>query len=225
MSHLLILLISFLVIYFIRFYIRIHNKIMLEIEERKDEEDKQKNVDYYAKLLVEIRGAFDSCREDDAIDKIIPKEYLFKENVLKHLVLRGFYSRASLKYIITCYDILEKEGRGNLSDNTWIEPWAQIIMMNIYDELNVLTYCLFRYKLGRILLVILFHLNAFSLNSTKTYWFYKENYNTSLYFKNIPAMLENTAEYIAKEMPTSLTFINFYSFKNTDFGWYREDYI
>lgn len=200
-------------------YFTIRKKIMNDIFPSDEERKKNKRV--FSLMILIIRDLFDNSLSADCFDSLFNKEEIFKSGLLKNLILRGFYNKYSLKQLLVIYDILKEENRDNLNDSVWIEPWAQKIMKDICESLNIFTFILYRYKIGRILLVILYDLDAISRN----FCIIKDFYDTNLDFiKAIPRQMRYILNCLKEQKESKYYFIHFYQINHSD-CWYRKDYV
>lgn len=219
MIYLLILFILFISICLV-FYMKTYKKIM-----RKNSE-----IDYYEnyifdfqRLLGDIKYCFEKDK-DDSFDKIFGKEKIFKFNVLKYFILRGFYDKASFNQIFVVYDLLKKKyNEDEVTRLLYIDHWAVDVIKDIEKNLNVFTYCLYRYKIGRIFLILFHYLNILSLNCNIV----RPRYNNYFYFIiDIPEYIRYVFGLVIEDKDSIKNFINFYQLPKTNpMSWYRKDFI
>lgn len=213
----LIILFITISIFLIEKYFSIREKIMCEYI--SPEGDKNYNHDF-AKMIIKIRkDIFDFCT--DSYDSLFTKEEMFKFYILKNFILRGFYNVFSLKQILVVYDILKEKGENNLSNDFWIELWAQDILKDICNNINVFTFIKFRYKIGRKLITLFFNLDTISRN----FCLVKDFYGSNLEFiKDTPRQMKYIIKRIEERKEAQTYFINFYEIDDLDV-WYREKWI
>lgn len=198
------------------FYMRIKKKINLSYCKIKNFYE-ENGYDFY-RLLEDMKRCFEISIEDDSSDKILNKEDIFKCNALKYFILRGFYNKISFAQFFVFYKLITKENA-----DLKIDQWALDIIRDFGDNLNVFTYCLYRYKLGRIFVVIFHYLNLLSLNCNKVRFKYE---NDLIFIICLPVQFNHILSFIKDEKDSLINFINFYQLPKDDLmSWYRKDFI
>ncbi len=210
------LLLSIFILIGLIFYMQTYKKIKRKF--KSSDVNETYNTDY-VKIINEILGAYEHCKSDFPGDFACLEERIFKFNVLKHLVLRGFYSEASLEQILVVYKILKNDNRFKPSDPMYIEPWALDILKDIRKNLNVFTYILIRYKLGRIFYVLFFYLDMLSINCCMSREFYS---NYSKFLLSIPLQIRYMIDVFIEDRESISAFINFYDRDGKPY-WYRKE--